>query len=155
MVRRTVWQKSPDGLAFSHKTDREEPDYFRICPVAIRRARSSGKNDAGRSGKAENRSRSRFRARFWAEKPDFKHEFEGKSKEFSHGNAKGGRSTSKAMDPQIKTCENSQESPNRTKSNLGLFLVEIFEISQNQRKIWVDWGRKQRQIRGNPCSDTI
>ena len=52
----------------------------------------------------------RENGRFWAENGPKNTKSEGKSTEFGHGNAKEGRSTSKAMDPRIKTYQNSQES---------------------------------------------
>ena len=58
---------------------------------------------------------------------------EGKSKEFGHENAKGGRSTSIAMDPRIKTYQNSLKSHIDPKAISGYFFVEFSKLAKSKK----------------------
>ena len=68
-------------------------------------------------------------------------------KEFDHGNAREGRSTSCASYPRIKTYQNSLKSPNQTKANWGYFLG-IFKIGKLKEN-FAGIGGNKGQIRGN------
>ena len=59
--------------------------------------------------------------------------------ELGHGNAKGGRSTSIAMDPWIKTYQNAQESQIEPKAIWGYFWRIFLKLTKSKKK-FVDLG---------------
>jgi hypothetical protein len=56
----------------------------------------------------------------------------GETKEIGYGNTKGGRSTSFASNPRIKTYQNALKSQIGPKYELGLFLVEFSKLGKKK-----------------------